>query len=120
MIPGGNSLAFDIISFGYRYKVGTCNVDERIAPVVKQLLPLANHTKEFIVEYQYLNLRSKLHDGSKFLKRHLEASVADNGYNGAFGSSIPGADSCRKSESHCTQTSGGDIAFRLVKFRIAT
>src|SRR6266498_326608 len=108
-----------MVSFCYLYKVRTCNIYKRISFIMKQLLPLTHHAKKLIIQNDEFHIYLALHDSSEFLYRHLKTAVADNSNNSSVRRTKLCADRCRKCKTHCSQSTGGDITFRLIKFCIA-
>ena len=51
---------------------------------------------------------------------HLDQiSITDDRYHFSFRRTIFCTDGCRQSKTHCAQTTGSNIAFRLIEFCIA-
>src|ERR1043165_8180469 len=105
-----------MISFCYLDKIRAGNVDKRISFIMEQLLPLANHSKKIVVQYNDLDINSTLHDRSQFLDGHLKTTIPDNCYD----CPVPGAEFCTngcwQSKAHCPKATRRDVAFSLIKF----
>src|SRR5580698_922077 len=93
--PVGNAVPCYMVSTGEGDEVRAGDIHERIAFVVEELLPLADHAKEAVVQDEDLDIDVKLHDGAKFLKGHLETPVTDDGNDCAIRCAKFGAD-CRR------------------------
>ena len=76
---------------------------------MEELLPLANHPQEVVIEHQNLHRNLILHDGSKFLDGHLKSSITNHGDDLLFWSRKFRTQSGRQRKAHCPGTSGGNI-----------
>src|SRR5579863_3670207 len=104
MRPVCNFFSSDAVGFCHFHKIRALNIDERISSVVEKFLPLAHHTKELIVQYDYFHINPCLHDGTQFLNGHLESSIASNGNYRSFRCSVFCTDGSRQCKSHGTES----------------
>jgi hypothetical protein len=101
----GNALTINSIRLGNSYEIRIFHIGKRITFVEEHLLPLANHTKEVIVEDNDLYPNIFLKDSSQFLNGHLNAAIATKQANSAMGSADFGTNGRRQTESHGSQSS---------------
>src|SRR5690606_20883145 len=87
---------------------------------MEQLLPLAYHAQEFVIEDKNFYFRTKLHNRSQFLDSHLNSPITNNGNDITLRCTIPCTDSRRKPETHRTKTARGHIRLRLIELCITT
>src|SRR5690606_3278880 len=93
---------------------------KRITLVMEQLLPLAYHTQETVVQNHNFHFGTELHNRTQLLNTHLYTAIAYNRNNITMRSTIPCANRCRQSKAHRAQSSGSHIGLRLVELRVAT
>ena len=79
-----------------------------VALVVEELLPLAHHAEEAVVDQGDVDLDLLLHRGGELGHRHLEAAVADDRPYLLVRTAHLGADRRRQAEPHRAHTAAGD------------
>ena len=89
------------------------------ALVVEQVLPLANHPKEGIVQQDNLDVDTGLKDCTKLFHSHLKAAVAAYKHYLGVGFAALCADGCGKAEAHRSKAAGGYPARLAGEFEIA-
>src|SRR6266566_8387191 len=92
---------------------GGAELDVGVALVVEQLLPLAHHAEEAVVEDQDLDRQLLDRAGREFLRGHLEAAVTVDRYDKLTRPADLGAHRGRHGESHRAQAAGVDPGPRL-------
>ena len=80
---------------------------------------MPNHSQEIIVQNDYFNRKFILEDSSQFLYCHLETSISNKRDNRNIGFANFCTNSCRQSEAHCPQSTGGNKAIRIFKLIIS-
>src|SRR5690606_40487254 len=80
---------------------------EGIPLVIKQLLPLSNHSQEVVVQENDLNRCFGLHDGTQFLYGHLNPAITQYADHLSVVIMKLGTQRRGKRKTHCSQSSGG-------------
>ena len=84
----------------------------------EQVLPLAHHAEEAVVDDEDLDRELQVRSGGKLVHRHLKPAVAHDGTHQVLGPRELGADGRGEPEPHCPRPSRGDPLeplFRLVE-----
>ena len=109
----------DAVGAGYEFEVGVGKFGERVAFVVKQLLPLAHHAQVTVVHEHYFDSHLRLEYRTQLLQGHLQASVAHEEANIPVGRADLGADGCGQAEAHRPETPRGYDAARALESEIS-
>ena len=77
--PVADAAPFDMVGAGEGDEVGAGDIHKRIAFIVEELLPLADHAEEAVVEDKDLDVDVELHDRAELLQGHLETPITNDG-----------------------------------------
>src|SRR5690606_28498007 len=102
-------ICFNIISFGNSYKIWIHQFSRCIALFKEQLLPLAYHSKESVIQDHNLHCRFGLKNGPQFLNSHLISPISNYCHDLPFRASHFCTQGGRKGKSHSAQTTGSNV-----------
>src|SRR5690606_1589731 len=83
-------------------KVWVYHFGKRIALLMEELLPLAYHPEEAVVQYHDLHRYVVLHDGAQFLYGHLVSAITDYCHNFFFCATHFCSERGGQGKAHCS------------------
>ncbi|KAK5632964.1 hypothetical protein RRF57_008678 [Xylaria bambusicola] len=90
----------DTHSISKLHEIGVLLIGMRISVLVKEVLPLSDHTLLLVIENNDLDTNIELYSGGKFSKGHIERGVTVNVNDQGIRPCNLGTNSSRQSVSH--------------------